>query len=178
MTKKKGKKIVIKNGKKQESLLRRTMPPLLENPIDILDDINTIYYKEDPWMQPWWNRWKLSQSLGMLPENRMKLIPVDLVDTGKTYQIITEMPGVNKKDIEVLVTSKTISICGATETNIRKENEGYVRRERGYSTLCRYLVFPEDVDPDKAAATLNNGILQINVSKKSPSKKSSLVPVK
>jgi len=108
----------------------------------------------------------------------MRLIPVDLMDTGKTYQIITEMPGIDKKDIEITITAKTISICGATETKIRNEAKGYIKKERGYSTLCRYLRFPEDVNPDNAEAILNDGILQINVHKKTPSEKSNRVPVK
>jgi len=108
----------------------------------------------------------------------MKLIPVDLMDTGKEYQIITEMPGVDKKDIEITMTSKTISICGATETNIRNDTKGYIKKERGYSTLCRYLRFPEEVEPDNAEAILNDGILQINVRKRTPSEKGNRVPVK
>jgi len=178
MAKKKVKKIVIKNENKQKPIFPQTIFPLLENPIDIFDDVNTIYYKKDPWMRPWWNRWKLNQGLGMTPENRTKLIPVDLVDTEKAYQIITEIPGVKKKDIEIIVTSKNISICGVTETNIQKGNRGFIKRELGYSTLCRYLIFPEEVDPDKATAILNDGILQINVSKKIPTKKGNLIPVK
>jgi len=76
------------------------------------------------------------------------------------------------------VTPQTISICGATVTIIRKEAEGYVGRERGYSSLCRYLRFPEDVNPDKAEDVLIDGILYINVSKKNPKKIEKRVPVK
>ena len=88
------------------------------------------------------------------------------------------MPGINKKDIEVLVTPNTISICGEIETAIHDEKEGYVKRERGYATLCRYLRFPEDVNPDKADAILNEGILQVNVIKRTPAKKGKRVLVK
>lgn len=177
MVKKRSKKIVIKEEKNKQNYLTKTGYSTIENPIDIYDNINTIFYKEDPWMKPWWNRWKLNQSLGRL-ENGIKLIPVDLVDTEKEYQITTEMPGVNKKNIEILVTPKSISICGVTETNIRKTNQGFIKRELGYSTLCRYLIFPENVDPNKATAILNDGILQININKKIPSKKGKLIPVK
>src|SRR5512137_2232271 len=176
MAKKKEKKIVVQTGKKQGLQERKTLLPLLENPLEIFDDINRMYYG-DPWTKPWWNRWIMNQSLTN-PENRMRLIPVDLMDTGEGYQIITEMPGVNKKDIEITVTSRTISICGATETTIRNKTKGYLKKERGYSTLCRYLRFPQDVDPNNAEAILNDGILQINVGKKTPSEKGTRVLVK
>ena len=177
MVKKKEKKIVVQTGKQQKLQAQKTLLPILENPFEIFDDINRMYYG-DPWIKPWWNRWMMNQSLGVSPESRMRLIPVDLMDTGKTYQIITEMPGIDKKDIEITITAKTISICGATETKIRNEAKGYIKKERGYSTLCRYLRFPEDVNPDNAEAILNDGILQINVHKKTPSEKSNRVPVK
>jgi HSP20 family molecular chaperone IbpA len=177
MIKKKEKKIVVQTGKQQQPQAQKTLLPVLENPFEIFDDINRMYYG-DPWIKPWWNRWMMNQSLGVSPESRMRLIPVDIVDTGKTYQIITEMPGIDKRDIEITITSKTISICGVTETKIRNETKGYIKKERGYSTLCRYLRFPEDVNPDNAEAILNDGILQINVHKKTPSEKSNRVPVK
>jgi HSP20 family protein len=176
MVKPKGKKLTIHTEKRQEPVLQKAPVPMFESPFDIRDDINRMFY-ESAWVKPWWNNWIVNQALEKTPENRMKVIPVDFVDTGNGYQITTEMPGINKKNIEVIVTSKTISICGQTETHIRKENEGYVKRERGYSTLCRYLRFPEDVNPDNAEAKLINGILHIQVNKKTPSKPGTLVLV-
>jgi len=173
----KGKKLTVQNAKNSIFMPPRPALPPLENPFDVSDEINKMYY-EDPWIKPWWNHWMWNQSLGRSADNRMKLIPIDLLDTGKGYQIVTEMPGINKKNIEIVVTPNIIRICGDAETNIRKEGEGYVKKERGYSTLCRYLKFPEDVNPDDAEAILNNGILQINISKKTPLKKGILVPVK
>lgn len=175
--KKKDKKIIVHIKKPLDAKEQKILSPLLENPFEIFDDINRMYY-QDPWTTPWWNRWIMNQSLNPYPETHMRVIPVDLMDTGKEYQIITEMPGVNKKDIEITVTPRTISICGVTETNIRNQTQGYLKKERGYSTLCRYLKFPEDVDPDNAEAMLSNGVLQINVRKKTPSAKGTRVSVK
>jgi HSP20 family protein len=177
MVKKKEKKIIVQTKKKDKPVLQRTVIPLLESPTEIWDDINRMYL-EEPWMKPWWAHRMLNQPTDLFSEKRMKLIPIDLMDTGEGYQIIAELPGVNKKDIDVKVTSHTISICGETETTIRKDTEGYVRRERGYSSLCRYLRFPEDVNPDKAEAVLTDGILQVNVSKKTPTKREKRIPVK
>jgi len=84
-------------------------------------DINRMYL-EEPWMKPWWTHPMLNQPTNLFSEKRTKLILLDLVDTGEGYQIIAELPGVKKKDIDVKVTPHTISICGETETNIRKKN--------------------------------------------------------
>ena len=87
------------------------------------------------------------------------------------------MPGVSKRDLEVSITDNNISICGETKTEIEKEDEGYVRRERSYSTLCRSMAFPQEVNPDKAEAILKDGILEVKVAKKKPTKGRN-VPVK
>jgi len=61
-------------------------------------------------------------------------------------------------------------ICGETKTEVKDDSEGYIRRERSYSTLCRTMTFPEEVNPDKAEATLKDGILEVKVAKKSPTR--------
>jgi len=177
MAKKKEKKIVIHTRKQQELQTQKTLLPIIQSPFEILDGINRMYY-QDPWTTPWWNHWIMNQSPGTYPENRMRIMPIDFLDTGEGFQIITEIPGVNKKDIEITITPKTISICGATEINIRNKTKRYLRKERGYSTFCRYLTFPEDVNPDKAEAMLTDGILQINIRKKIPSAKGTHISVK
>lgn len=177
MVKKKEKKITLQTKQNKKPIAQRTIIPLLDNPLDIWDDINRMYLDES-WIKPWWTYQMLNKPMDLFSKNSIKLIPMDLVDTGEGYQIIAELPGINKKDIDVKVTSNTISICGEIETNIRKKTEGYVRRERGYSTLCRYLRFPEDVNPEKAEAVLSDGILKINISKKMHTKREKHVTIK
>lgn len=170
MVKKKGKPIEIRTRKRKGLVQQRAVLPLLEDPLDFIDNVNRMYDK-DPWIQPWWNHFIMNQALGLHSENHIKIIPVDLIDTENQYHIFTELPGIDKKDIEITLTPTTISICGRTDTTIRKETDGYVKRERGYSSLCRYLRFPEDINPDNAEAFLNDGILQIKIEKKNPLEK-------
>jgi len=127
-----------------------------------------------PWFRRWW-RWPLQLSRVY---KDTKLTSVDLIDTGREYKIIAEMPGVDKKDLEVNVTPNSIDICGETKTEIDLKEGDYLKRERSYSTLCRRLTFPEEVIPEKANATLKNGILEVTVPKKKPTKKGRKVPIK
>ncbi len=168
MMKKKGKIINIQT--KKRSFPRPAILPILGDPLEFMDNINRMYSK-DPWVKPWWNDLIMNQVSESHSENQTKLIPVDMIDSGKEYQIITELPGVNKKDIEIALTPTMISICGAIDTTIQKETFGYIQRERGYSTLCRYLRFPEEINPDNAEAIMSDGILRINIRKKNPSEK-------
>ena len=112
----------------------------------------------------------MRQPYGLWLAPELREIPLDVVDKGNEYQIIAEMPGIDKKDIELSVTSRELRLCGKNETNHEVKNEEYVRHERGYSMLCRTLAFPEEVDPSKAQASLQEGILQVNIQKKTATK--------
>jgi len=173
MVKKKTKKIKI-NSKKEKRQVPQdtTKTPVVWNPWDIMESFDRMFW-DDPWT-PFWNRRRWGELIpknnwyGQLFDKDTKITAVDMVDTGKEYKITAEMPGINKKDVEVNVTENQISICGETQTESKEDDEGWVRRERSYSTICRTMPFPEEVDPNKADATLKDGILEITIGKKKP----------
>lgn len=179
MIKKKEKKINKKN-KKEKSETSKPTTPTVWNPLDIIDAMDRWIW-EDPWvpmrlrrwgpMVPrdnWFDRWM---------ETDTKQTAIDIIDNGKEYKVIAEMPGVSKGDIEVSITYNNISICGEKKEEVEEKDEGYIRRERSYSTLCRSMPFPQEVNPDKAEAKLKDGILEIIVAKKTPTKGRN-IPVK
>ncbi len=167
--KKDGKLNVGKNKVKKTATTKPSKTPIVWNPFNIMDNFDRIFM-EDPW-KPFW----LQQRRPFIPwyetsyEKDVKITPLDLIDTGEKYKIIAELPGIQKKDLKVNVTDNSISICGETKSDTKKDDEGYLRRERSYSTICRNIRFPEEVNPDKADAKLNDGILEITVNKKKPS---------
>jgi HSP20 family protein len=183
MVKKKTKKINI-NSKKKNKLQNKEIEktPVAWNPWDIMESFDRMFW-DDPWTPFWNKRWG-----GLIPRRKWyeqlfdtdtKITAVDMVDTGKEYKITAEMPGVNKNDIEVNVTENQISICGETQMEKKEDDEGWIRRERSYSSICRTMAFPEEVNPDKADATLKDGILEITVNKKKPTTdKGRNIPVK
>ncbi|MEM4705755.1 MAG: Hsp20/alpha crystallin family protein, partial [Candidatus Nitrosocaldus sp.] len=75
---------------------------------------------------------------------------VDVMSTDGELKVIAELPGINKEDIRVTATEKSV--------NIRAENP-----ERKYS---KSIDLPEEVDPASAKSTYKNGILEITFKKK------------
>ena len=184
MVKKKTKKININTKKEKKTTLKETMTtPAVWNPWDVIESMDKWFW-DDPW-SPSWNRRRWG---GLIPrqnwynqiiDSDTKITAVDMTDNGKEYKITAEMPGVNKKDIEVNITDNYIKICGETKTETRENDEGWIRRERSYSTICRSMPFPEEVNPNKADAILKDGILEIIVGKKrSTIEKGRNIPVK
>jgi HSP20 family protein len=111
------------------------------------------------WMRPW-SPWL------KLPEVREP--STDLVDAGKEYRVHAEIPGVPKENLNITVTARGIEIEGEAKTDIEEEKAGFIRRERSYSKIHRSLPFPEEVIPDKAEATLKDGLLEVRIPKKTP----------
>ena len=92
----------------------------------------------------------------------------DLIDGGNEFCVRAEVPGITKENLNVTVTGRGVEIHGEAKTDIQDEKEGFVRRERGYSKIQRSLALPEEVIPEKAEATLKDGLLEIKVPKRTP----------
>jgi len=92
----------------------------------------------------------------------------DLIDNGKEFQVCAEIPGVPKDKIDITITKKDIEISAKAEVERAEEEKGYVVKERGYTEIYRRFSFPEEVIPEKAEATLKNGLLEVKVPKKTP----------
>jgi HSP20 family protein len=111
------------------------------------------------WMRPWFP-W--------LETPDVKQPSTDLVDAGKEYRVCAEIPGIPKDKLNITVTAREIEIEGEAKTEIQEEEGGFVSRERGYSKIQRSLAFPEEVIPDEAKATLQDGLLEVRIPKKMP----------
>ena len=92
----------------------------------------------------------------------------DLVDVGHKFVVHAEVPGIPKDKINVAVTKDDVEISAEAGTEKEEKNKGYVFRERGYSSFYKKIVFPEEVVPEKAESTVKDGVLEVNVPKKTP----------
>ncbi|ASJ07543.1 Hsp20/alpha crystallin family protein [Thermococcus pacificus] len=95
---------------------------------------------------------------------------VDIFDRGDKFVITVELPGVRKEDIKLRVTEDTVYIEAQMKREKELEREGAIRIERYYSGYRRVIRLPEEVIPEKAKARYNNGVLEIEIPKKKPTK--------
>jgi HSP20 family protein len=87
----------------------------------------------------------------------------DVEETDDGYVIEIELPGVDRKDVEVSVIGRRVLVTGE-----RKERErvGLVRRRTRRVGEFRYeVVVPDDLDPDDVDAHLDDGVLAVRVAK-------------
>ena len=92
---------------------------------------------------------------------------VDVKETENGYEIEAELPGVKKKETEVVISDEClkISVNKSEEKNIEEEN--YIHRERSSSSMSRSL-YLKDMDEKNTKAKLEDGVLKIEVPKKNP----------
>lgn len=74
---------------------------------------------------------------------------VDVFDAGEAVQVVAEMPGIEKSDVELSVEGRSIEIKAA-------------RGDRRYHET---VDLPADVDEDSAKATYRNGVLEVTLKK-------------
>lgn len=110
------------------------------------------------------------------PEPRLPLpgevtIPaVDIYETEGEFILEIELPGVSDKDVKVLLFSSRLEVSGFKRELGTHHGSRYMRLEREFGAFRRDVVVPGAVDPDRACAALENGILTV-VLKKPPRKR-------
>jgi HSP20 family protein len=99
---------------------------------------------------------------------------IDVIETDKEVIATAEMPGLEKQDIKINVTEDRLEISAETKKEEKKEEKGYVYRERRSGSYYRAISLPSPVDPDKSKASYKNGVLEIKMPKTEVKKKTPL----
>jgi HSP20 family protein len=88
-----------------------------------------------------------------------------VVDEETSLKISAELPGIAKEDLEVALESGVLVLRGHKRNREESRENGIYRSERYYGYFERSVPLPEDVDPEKAEATYEHGVLTIRVPK-------------
>lgn len=139
-------------------------PAALENLEQLFDD-----FLRRRWPRPlrWdWPRWNELSSL------LDKAAPsVDVVDRAKEVMVRAEVPGIDKEDLDVSITDRTLTIKGSSRQEDKQEGEDYFRQEIRSGAFSRSVVLPADVNAARAKATFKDGLLELHLPKVRASKR-------
>ena len=89
---------------------------------------------------------------------------VDVEDNGNEYLIEAEVPGIDKKDINVELNDGKLMISITRDENSESKKKNFIHRERRYSSMSR-SIYLEDAKSDGIKAKLENGLLKVKVPK-------------
>ena len=93
-------------------------------------------------------------------------LSLDVIENGETYVIKAAVPGVDPKDVEISVDEDVLTIRGEFTKQEETSEESYLRREIRSGSFQRQLRLPPTVEPEKAEATFENGLLKLSIPKK------------
>ena len=92
---------------------------------------------------------------------------IDVTENEAAYSVKAELPGVDKKDIDVQIDGRVVSINAKLERNEeQKEGERVIRRERYSGTFSRSFALDGEVDEANAKAEYKDGVLSLSLPKK------------
>ncbi len=88
---------------------------------------------------------------------------VDIEETDTAYVLEADLPGVKKNDVTVELTNNVLSIHGELK---ERERVGVLRHKTRRTGEFDYrMTLPADIDAEKVTATLDDGVLRVEVAK-------------
>ena len=100
---------------------------------------------------------------------------VDIEEEEDKYVIKADLPGVDKKDIDVKLENGVLSIRGEkqTESETGKGTKRH-RTERFHGSFARSFTLPDAVKADKVDASYKDGVLSLTIPKEEEAKPKSI----
>ena len=88
--------------------------------------------------------------------------PINVGATPERVEVYLFAAGLDPKALEISIQQNLLTVTGKRQIPAEK-GVNYYRQERFSGDFRRVITLPEDVDPDKVAASYQDGILQITV---------------
>lgn len=122
------------------------------------------------WPSFW--RWREMPMLENLFQMEGQRVPsLDVIDRDNEILVRAEIPGIEKKDLNISITGNLLTIKGQSASEVKEEKGDYHRHEISSFSFSRSVALPGEVDASKTDASLKNGILEITLPKVESSKR-------
>ncbi|NYZ14860.1 Hsp20/alpha crystallin family protein [Azospirillum sp. RWY-5-1] len=98
--------------------------------------------------------------------------PADVEETEGEYRVVLDVPGLDETNVEVGVQDDVLSIRAEKREESEEKDKNRYLSERRYGVCARTFRLPANVDRERIAAGMKNGVLTITLPKSEPSKPS------
>ena len=142
--------------------MSRAEPRHLLSPFDNIEKIFEDFFPRSM-LRQFKNEWPSTSTLAAPFEGRMP--KVDVIDRDDEIFVRAELPGVDKKDIDISMTDYTLTIKGETKKQEKEEKGDYYRCETSQGSYIRTLSLPAEVNSDKAKSSFKDGVLELTLPK-------------
>lgn len=113
----------------------------------------------------------LERKISDYTENVPAKPTIDVMESDDKIMVKTDLPGVNKEDINIELTEDRITISAKFEEELEVEDVNYIKKERKYGEAVRRVKLPAAVIVEEASAKFENGVLEVELPKVEVKKK-------
>lgn len=135
---------------------------LMSRPLSLFDEMERMFDIFQPrraWSRPLLSEWPEFSGL------ETRIPNVDVVDYEDHILVRAELPGIDKKDVTITMTEKSLTLSGQSRHESKEEKGDYYCHEISKGAFTRTMSLPCAVDDSKAKAKFDGGILEITVPK-------------
>jgi HSP20 family protein len=88
---------------------------------------------------------------------------LDVYQTPNEVVVKATLPGVKPEDVSIDIIGETLTIRGESKAEQKIKKEDYLYQERRYGSFSRSVALPSGLKPDKAEATIEDGVLTLTI---------------
>ena len=132
--------------------------------------------KNRNWLPSLFNDFFGDEWLALPKYKRMTPPAINVIENEHDYTVEVAAPGMTKEDFHidlnadnqlVISSEKRTENSQPAENESKKEKGHYLRREFSYSSFRQSFSLPETIERDRISAKMENGVLKIEIPKKS-----------
>ena len=91
--------------------------------------------------------------------------PAEMKETADAIDLKLEIPGIEAKDLDIQVTTDSVSIGGERRSETKTEEKGIIRSEFRYGQFRRIIPLPTSIDNNHVQAEYKDGVLRLTLPK-------------
>ncbi|HIE11660.1 MAG TPA: Hsp20/alpha crystallin family protein [Kiritimatiellae bacterium] len=152
--------------------------PWLDEQWDPFAELQRLQREIDSVFRDMFNRWWFRRPPQMPHRSLPTFSPrIDVREERDRYVVTVDIPGVDKSDIKVELSDRTLTISGSRKSTKKSQGRNFLRMEREYGRFTRQILLPGPVDPRGMEANYTNGVLTIVVPKAAQPSPTRRIPV-
>ena len=113
---------------------------------------------------------EVAQSVGVNPFSNTAYPKVNVYEYDDKVGVVAEIPGIDKKNLEVDVEDDILTIKGSKHGFDEDDGATVLRRELKHSAFERKFTLGDSLDGDNVKANFKDGLLSIEIPKKEEAK--------
>lgn len=90
---------------------------------------------------------------------------VDIRETEEAYEVIADLPGFRKDDVDITLENNVLTLRGERHWEGEQGKQQYRRIERAYGEFTRSFSLPMQVEAENVNARFEDGVLMVSIPK-------------